>query len=80
MSGEYSGKREEDCDEYDDVQLVKDVLHYAHIPLRLYSERSIRRKAMRFVLNNGDVHYKKKNGTTVITYMRTKQKDHSVLY
>ena len=29
MNGEYNSKKEEDCNEFDDVQLVTDALHYA---------------------------------------------------
>ena len=44
------------------------------------SKCNIRRKAKRFVVNNGEVHYKKKNGTMVSTciYMYRKQEDHNI--
>ena len=67
---EYSSKNEEDCNEFNDVQLVTDALRYAqgkgyHSDCSKNSKRSIRRKAKRFVVNNRDVHYRKKNGTLV---------------
>ena len=80
MNGEYSSKIEEDCNEFDDVQLVTDALRYAQgngyrSDCSKNSKRSIRRKAKRFVVNNGDVHYKKKNGTMVSIYMYRKQEE-----
>ena len=70
MNGEYSSKNEEDSYELDDVELVTDALRYAQgkgyrsgADCSKNSKRSIRRKAKRFVGNNGDVYYKKKNGT-----------------
>ena len=67
MNGEYNSKKEEDCNEFDDVQLVTDALHYAQgkgycSDCSKNSKHSIRWKAKRFVVNNGDVHHKKKNG------------------
>ena len=64
MNCEYSSKSEEDCD----LQLVTDAVRYAQgegccSGCSKNSKRSIRWKTKRFVANNGDVHYKKKNGT-----------------
>ena len=67
-------KYEEDCNEFDDVQLVTDALRYAQgkgyrSDCFKNSKCSIRRKAKRFVVNNGDVHYKKNNGTMLRIYV-----------
>ena len=83
MNGKYSSKNEEDCNEFDDVQLVTDALRYAqgngYRPYRSdcskNSKRSIRQKAKRFVVNNGDVHYRKKNGTLVSIYIHTENRE-----
>ena len=78
-----SDKNEEDCNEFDDAQLVTDVLRYAQgkgyrSDCSKNSKRSIRRKAKRFVVDNGDVHYRKKNGTLVSIYMYRKQGDPNI--
>ena len=76
MNSAYGSQNEEDCNGFNHVQLVTDALHYAQgkgyrSDCCKNSKRSIRRKAKRFIVNNGDVQYKKKNGTMVSFCMRS---------